>query len=569
MQRARRIYLYFVSAVSLIALGVGLSRLLMNLFERISDAVRGTSIVSGDSEAFRREASLVIAIIVVALPIWLLHWWLAERAAGGSDAHAAAERSAFERALYLAGVLFVSFMILLTSSISFVSALVRELANDRAWDNPSALPDALAMAITAGGIWTYHALVRRRDERHGAGLAKSAILARLYLYVATVITAVWMLAGVSMLFGVVAQAVFDERPVVFGTRWWVTGLAQGVAGAIVGAALWGIHMSIGNAIAARPDALGEHERRSALRRLALYALTFVGLVVSLVFVASALEQVLRELLDASHGPEGLGFRVFEPLLKALSFVAAWFFFGRLVIAEADRSGEATDQATVRRIYAYGVALIGLAAGAVGLAGTLAALFHRLAGEAQPIIGGVDPWRDDLSTMLPIALLGAAVWIWQSYRFGTWVEAEPVAEREHIVRRVYVYASLAGSVVAVLVSLALVIYRVLTAILNVGTESIGRELGTPGAVLLVAATVLTYQALLLRTDLAARPGVVATHRRLILELTGPSGSNLDEVAEQVTRAVPEGFRIRVVERIASESTPAAELSESEERVGHAG
>ena len=118
MQRARRLYLYFVSAISLIAFGTGLARLLKNLFERISDALRGTAIVSGDTEAFRREASLVIAIIVVSLPIWLLHWWLAERAAGGDSAQANTERTAPERALYLSGVLLVSFVILLTSSIS-------------------------------------------------------------------------------------------------------------------------------------------------------------------------------------------------------------------------------------------------------------------------------------------------------------------------------------------------------------------------------------------------------------------------------------------------------------------
>ena len=87
MQRARRLYLYFVSAISLIALGTGLARLLTNLFERISDALRGTAIVSGDTEAFRREASLVIASIVVSLPSWLLHWWLSERSTGGDSAH--------------------------------------------------------------------------------------------------------------------------------------------------------------------------------------------------------------------------------------------------------------------------------------------------------------------------------------------------------------------------------------------------------------------------------------------------------------------------------------------------
>ena len=568
MQRARRLYLYFVSAVSLIALGVGLARLLMNLFERISDALRDTSIVAGDTEAFRREASLVIAIIIVALPIWLLHWWLAERATAGDDERASAERAAPERALYLSAVLFVSFFLLLTSTTTFITALIHELANDRSWGTPEALPDNLALMIVAGGIWLYHGIIRRRDERLGAGLAESAVVPRLYLYVATVIAGVVMLSGLSTLLGVIAQAVFDERPVVYGTDWWLIGLSEGIASATAGIALWSLHMAASNALVARTDALGERERRSAMRRLALYALTFIGLVVSLVFVASALEQVLRQLFGASHGPEGIAFRFFEPLLKALPFAAAWYVFGRWVIAEADRGGEVADQATVRRIYSYGIALIGLAAGAVGLAGTLSAAFHRLAGEARPIIGAVDPWKNDLSRMLPIALLGTAAWLWQSYRFGRWIEADPEVEQTDIVRRVYVYASLAGSVVAVLVSLALIIYQILTAILNVGTESLGRELSTPGAVFLVAAAVLIYHALLLRSDLAARPETADESQRLIFEVTVPPGTNPDEVAGQVAGALPADYRIRLLDRAQRRAEPERSLSQGEERVGHA-
>lgn len=545
MQRARRIYLYFVSAVGLIALGVGISRLLMNLFERVSDALRSTSLVSGDTETFRREVSLVIAIIVVALPIWLLHWWLAQRATVGDTAEAAAERAAPERALYLSVVLLVSFFVMLSSSMSFVTSLVHELADDRSWGNLSALPDSLAILLVGASIWIYHALTRRHDERLGAGLATSAILPRLYLYFATVVAAVVMLTGVANLLDVAAQAVLDERPVFFGTLWWVNGLADGISGAMIGGLLWGVHMAVGNALVVRSDALGEREQRSALRRLALYVLTFIGLVVSLVFVAGALEQVLRELLDASRGPEGLAYRVVQPLLRALPFAAAWYVFGRLVITEADRSGEAADQATVRRVYSYGIALIGLVAGAVGLAGTLAALFDSLAGQSGVLFGD-DPWKNDVSTMLPVALLGTAAWLWQSFRFGRWVEADPTVERTNIVRRVYVYASLAGSVIAVLVSLSIIIYRVLTAILNVGTESLGRELSTPGAAFLVATAVLTYHALLLRTDMSARPEPADERQRLVIELTGPPGSDLARVIDEIAIGLPDDVRARVIE-----------------------
>lgn len=564
MQRARRLYLYFVSAVSLLAIGVGISRLLMNLFERISDALRRTDLISGDADAFRREASLVIAIIVVALPIWLLHWWLAERAVAGTDTQAETERSSTERALYLAVVLLVTFVIFLTSSISFVRELIRDLASDDARTSPGTIPDSLALMMTTAAVWLYHSHVRRRDEQHGAGLAKSAALPRFSLYAALVVAAIVALTSLSDLLSLAAQAIFDERPVLTDTHWWVDGLAAGVAGSLVGLALWAMQMLRASRLIARPDALGVAERRSVLRRFALYALTFIGLIVSLVFAAESLEQVVREILGASDGPENISFRIVEPLLRAIPFAAAWFMFGQLVVAEADESSEAVDQANVRRIYSYGIALIGLAAGSIGLASTLATAFDRLAGRQASLVGS-GPWKDELSAMLPVALLGAATWIWQSYRFGQWVEDDPLVERSNTVRRVYVYTALAGAVVAVLVSLALIIYRTLSALLDVGTESLGRALSIPGGVFLVSAAVLIYHALILRADLAAQSVEETAAQRVILELSGPGDLKIDDILEQLARELPDGYRLRVLDRATDEPLPEGKLPEIEQRV----
>jgi hypothetical protein len=112
-----------------------------------------------------------------------------------------------------------------------------------------------------------------------------------------------------------------------------------------------------------------------------------------------------------------------------------------------------------------------------------------------------------------------------------------------------FAIIAGSIVAVLVSLAIVIYRLFAEILGVErSDALLEGLGDPLSVLLVAAGLLAYHAMLLRADLAesarTTDGQGVTLRFVV---TGPSGSDTETIAATLQANLPAGYVVRSVSR----------------------
>ena len=102
MQKARRIYLYLLSAISLGVLLTGLFLLLHVLLDVLGIG-RGAPI--GDGGTDRQQLSVALALIGVGFPVWGVHWWLAERGLRPDAPRADEERGSGVRALYLSVVL--------------------------------------------------------------------------------------------------------------------------------------------------------------------------------------------------------------------------------------------------------------------------------------------------------------------------------------------------------------------------------------------------------------------------------------------------------------------------------
>ena len=75
MQTARRLYLYLVSGVALGFVLFGLQSLLQILLDTLG--VRGNVLGGGTDSG--QQLSLALALVGVGTPVWLLHWWFAER----------------------------------------------------------------------------------------------------------------------------------------------------------------------------------------------------------------------------------------------------------------------------------------------------------------------------------------------------------------------------------------------------------------------------------------------------------------------------------------------------------
>ncbi len=510
MHAVRRLYVYFISAVSLTMLAIGTARLLAMALDQIWIGLGGATVVQGDPIAIRRQASLFIALVVVALPIWLFHWWRAERAVvrpGGDP-----ERRSTIRAFYLTAGLLVPFFVWLGSSVDLIQRTVNAILGV---PSPVAagnrIPFALAIILVAGTIWIYHARVRIRDMR-GGGLEQAAVwLPRLYLYVAAFAGAMLLLFGTAGLIRLIVDALLGTGVIVASANWWIDPLTTGIALVVVGLLAWGIHWSYSLHLLRAGDWRAESEQRSALRRVYLYAIVLVGVFVTFQAASSSLETLFRAVLGVPEVSQTGLFarRLVEPLLAAIPFSLFWWYHWRRIAREARQYAEVPLRRSMHRLYTYGVALVGLAFASVGLAYVIGIVIDLVLGGTRTVSVTEELWRGRVSQFAALAVVGAAAWLLHWYAAQRQLAADPSIERETLTRRVYLYLIAAASLVALTGSLAVVVYRVLLVVL--GVVELGTLISTISAalgVVIVAGILLAYHGLILRqevTPLSPGPG----------------------------------------------------------------
>ncbi|MDI3340734.1 MAG: DUF5671 domain-containing protein [Sphaerobacter sp.] len=544
MRVVRPIYLYFIAAVALAMLASGLMDLLRIALEQASLALGDSLVIVGGDQDVRRELSRSVALSVVALPVWLLHWWLAERAALRPDLAGEAERRSLVRALFLTAVLAGSFTVSTIASVLLVERLVVQALGGA--PGPDSLAANLATLLVAGTVWAYHARVRREDTAAVAMTGAAVWVPRLYRYAAAFTGALLLIFGLAGLLGLLVEVLVGRDALVAPSDWWHGALAGGVARTAVGLVAWAGHWTVSLRRLRQPGWLGADERASILRRTDLYLLILVGVVGTLSLTAIFLNNALQWLLGVTPDPSapGQAQRLLEPLAWALPFVATWAYHRWILLGEARGVAEAPLQATARRIYTYGVALVGLGFGSVGVAYLLGLLIDRVLGGSRTLSAPPDWFPRQVALFASFVLVGLGAWLWHWYAAARRVADDPAAERGALVRRISLFATLAAALVALLGSLAVTLYRVLTVILGVeSARGLVSDVSAALGVLVVAVALLAYHASALRADLRERrppPGAAAT---LPLLLTGPPGADLTAVLAELQARLPDGYALR--------------------------
>ncbi|HKZ03481.1 MAG TPA: DUF5671 domain-containing protein, partial [Pyrinomonadaceae bacterium] len=165
MASTRRWYIYLVCAVSLQSIAWAMIALLRNLL--------GTS--SNVSIAFK------IAVILVGMPLFLVHWLWAQRLA----ARDLDERANALRRLYIYATM-ASFLGPLLANVFDLFAFLLWIATGGNPDPFFRLRDALASHIPAililSLLFLYHWYVALDDSRSAPEIAGSAVVRRLYIY---------------------------------------------------------------------------------------------------------------------------------------------------------------------------------------------------------------------------------------------------------------------------------------------------------------------------------------------------------------------------------------------------
>lgn len=552
MQTVRRLYLYLMSGVTLGVLVFGLQSVLVVAFDALG-LDRGP-FVSFDPAGNRQQLSLAAALIGVGLPVWAIHWGLAQRGLRPGAGQAEDERGSTVRALYLTLVLGG----LLAVGAGAASELVRGLLQQVLGASPDfGGPDfagSLATIVVTVLAWGYHVVIRRRDMGVGPLVGAAAWLPRVYLYGAALGGLFAGLAGIESLLTYVGRALLPTSGTVNEPGFDGFFAAGDLAAILIGGAVWLGHWWYAARLVGNADWRGESERPARLRFAYFVSVILVATFSVIRLSAAALTALLGPVLGATadFGAEQAGRDVARTagvaLVSALPWAIAWWFHRRSMSREAIGSADAGRAATALRLDQHANAVVGLAFGAVGLGWLLGLLVDLLLGGDRTSSG---LWRSELSTFVPIAVIGSGVWLWWWWRIRARHANDVAGEAASTVRRSYLLIVLAASVIASLASMALILYRLFGTLLgaNLGGNA-ASDLSTPIGAVVIAGAIGFYHGQALRRDAAmhrteavpepSQTEASPTERRLVL--VGPADGELGAAVDALRGALPPGYRL---------------------------
>lgn len=548
MQIARRLYLYAMSGITLAVVAAGLGMLLDVI-------ITGSGIFEHPSDAYvnrRQQLSQAIAMLGVGVPVWTFHWWFVQRGLRPGRAGRDAERGSAIRATYLTLVLLVSLVAWVSGAAGYLQWFLMTTSGgfpgSYAWVDPVTPATAAIVGVV---VWLYHGMVQRTDLRAGPVSGAAAWVPRLYLYGVALGALVTSLASLQSLISYMASPpAFDEGYARFAA------IGSGLA-LVAWGLVWLGHWRYSTRLVRTDDARGPEERVSRTRLAALIATIVVAAGFTISGIAGAVQGIVAPVIGRlPSGVDGSGPAWVAPLVFAVASGIAWWAHVRWLRDEPAAAAplRALHQ---RRLVSHGMAAVGLAFGATGLGWILGLGIDVVFGGIRTTDPDRLPWAFELAQWLPMAVLGLGVWAWQWSGVLARRRRDPDGEANSTIRRAFIFLTLAVALVSALGGATLILYRLVgTAVGASLTGNAVSELSTPVGAFIMAAIVLAYHVLQLRSDQTIRPIVPAgpstvaptpvvdasARVRRPLELVGPEGADLDAALAAARAALPDEIEL---------------------------
>ncbi|KAA3665480.1 MAG: DUF3842 family protein [Chloroflexi bacterium] len=470
MLKIRRWYIFLVSAISLHVVTWGIIALLRNLF------------ISG-LDAQKTQIALEIAIIIIGLPFYLVHWLWAQRLAQKDDE----ERLSDLRSFYLYGMMVGFLAPFANSAFNLIAEVMRQLLKverRRYYFSELSFSEMILYFFVAlvvlGLFWFYHyrlVLAEHVSQTNGRTLAR-----RIYTYGFSAVGLTLTIIGLSSLVNWVLFQFGDSNRTELGLP---TILSQLIIGVPLWIGFWrqGQHLFTQKAV----------EQESALRKFYLYMAVFVGVITAVTTTTVIFAEWLRELLGLTTTGD-----IRDPLSVIVGAIILWIFHAYALREDADTASERPRQAGIRRLYLYLVAGVGLAAFLIGLAGDISVLLRTLA-EKSAISSGL---RDELAWYTASLIAGLPVWLipWQKSQSAAEDSPSRADERRSLARRIYLYFYLFLAAMTMLSSAIYIVSQVVELILGSrNADYLLSDLGQAIAFTLIAVGVWAYHWSILQAD----------------------------------------------------------------------
>ena len=484
MKSIRRLYFYLVAIISIEVVVWGLISLLRSIVNQT---------VSGGAQALAQA----LALILVGVPIFLVHWLWAQRASAREEE----EKTASLRAAFLYAILLATLIPVAQNFLSFIDrSLVQTtgLGVERAFSafREQTIADNLIAIIMNGIVAAYFWNILRgewamlTDPLKGAGKENFSDVRRLYRYT-------WMLYGLLMTV-IGAQQILRFLFYIPGDILGELGreiVVNGTALILVGAPIWVYAWRVIQDSLTDPAEMG-----STLRLGILYLLALGGVVT----VITASWNVVNILLSVLFG-EDTTFRDFireigGPLSIGIPLGAVWAYYGHWLSRHIESVGDKVREAGMKRLYKTILSFIGLVVSFIGVATLVSFTIDIVTGYGILLS---ETYRNNFASSLSSLIVGLPLWLtmWRP------MQAEALAQgelgdhaRRSVLRKFYLYLALFASVIGGMATAVGLVYQLIAAALGGVTGSgFANNLLNLTQLLFLFSVVLVYHLSVLRRD----------------------------------------------------------------------
>lgn len=515
MKSIRRLYFYLVAIISIEIVVWGLVGLLRSIIDQT---------VSGGADALAQA----LALILVGMPIFLVHWLWAQRVSAQDED----EKSATLRAVFLYAILLGTLIPVIQNLLSFIDRALVEVTGlgvGRAFSSfrEQTLADNLIAIFMNGIVAAYFWNVLRNEWATLTDKENFSDVRRLSRYI-------WMLYGLLMtVFG--AQQILRFLFYIPGNVLGELGrevVVNGTALLVIGTPVWIYTWRV------IQDSLSDSaEMGSTLRLGILYLLALGGVITVITTSAMVANTIVTRLLDGDGTFRDLVREIGGPISVGVPLGMIWAYYGHWLNRHIEAIGDRVRQAGMKRLYNYILAFIGLVVSFVGVATLLTFIIDMITSKAF-LMGNSN--RSTLATSISSLIVGLPLWLM------TWrpMQAEALAQgdsstpsaglalgdhaRRSVLRKTYLYLALFASVIGVMGTGVGLVYQLIKAVLtgDPGSDFVSTLLNLT-QVLFLFGVVLVYHLRVLRADGASTADALAEKQNEFKVLIVDSGNGFVE------------------------------------------
>jgi len=482
MKTIRRLYFYTVAFISMEVVVWGIISLLRSIFG-VNKITEGAS-----------NLAQALSLIFVGVPIFLVHWFWAQRVSVKEDE----EKTAGVRAIFFYGILLATLIPAVQNLLALINRTFLSSANlyvsraivggSQTWvDNLIAI---VVNLLIAAYFWN----ILKAEWRTIPETENFSEIRRLYRFI-------WVLYGLLMAVYGTQQALDYVFTLSVGNVLGALGretVVNAIALLVVGTPIWYFSWRI------LQDVLTDSaERESYLRLGILYLLSLGGVTVVLTAGGNLIYMLLMQVFGEGGNFAEFMQNIGGPISIGVPFGVIWAYYGKWLNQQFVFDEDVLRRAGKQRLYFYILSILGLAATFFALASLFSVVIDLVFTRAYLSSGG---FASPLSTALGALVVGLPLWLM------TWrpVQADALEEgsvgdhaRRSVIRKAYLYLVLFASVIGGMVSGGILIFTLINSALGGGPADVTKSALNSLQVLILFVVLLLYHLSALRRDGATR------------------------------------------------------------------